>query len=41
MKFPGLSADEKKEMQKEIRQLMTKHIPDLVITDVFVEPIPN
>lgn len=27
------------QMQKIIRQLMSKHMPDLVITDVFVEPI--
>lgn len=29
------------QMQLEIRQLMAKHMPDLVITDVFVEPILN
>ena len=29
------------QMQQEIRQLMAQYMPDLVITDVFVEPILN
>lgn len=29
------------QMQQVIRELMAKHTPDLVITDVFVEPILN